>query len=210
MRCSRCQAENPAGAKVCGQCGAPLGAGCLSCGAANPPENRFCGQCGAPLSKPGLKASASPEPRIAPILTPVGTLPGEMKQVSVLFCDIVNSTPLTERLGPERMRDLVHGFLLHLLGIKDAGSSPLLSNPEAVKAKTFDIGLTKYRKSFWHSWRKTPPAGAFFCLPPIGPVIVRLGWISRMRGRRCCTHYRETTAFMWRGRYFAPGVSSTW
>jgi class 3 adenylate cyclase/tetratricopeptide (TPR) repeat protein len=38
-------------------------------------------------------------------------LPGEMKQVTVLFCDIVNSTPLTERLGPERMRDLVRSFL---------------------------------------------------------------------------------------------------
>jgi class 3 adenylate cyclase/tetratricopeptide (TPR) repeat protein len=38
-------------------------------------------------------------------------LPGEMKQVSVLFCDIVNSTPLTERLGPEAMRDLVSAFL---------------------------------------------------------------------------------------------------
>jgi class 3 adenylate cyclase len=34
-----------------------------------------------------------------------------MKQVSVLFCDIVNSTPLTERLGPEAMRDLVAAFL---------------------------------------------------------------------------------------------------
>ena len=34
-----------------------------------------------------------------------------MRQVTVLFCDIVNSTPLTERLGPEGMRDLVHGFL---------------------------------------------------------------------------------------------------
>ena len=34
-----------------------------------------------------------------------------MKQVSVLFCDIVNSTPLTERLGPEAMRDLVSAFL---------------------------------------------------------------------------------------------------
>jgi len=34
-----------------------------------------------------------------------------MKQVTVLFCDIVNSTPLTERLGPEAMRDLVHAFL---------------------------------------------------------------------------------------------------
>jgi class 3 adenylate cyclase/tetratricopeptide (TPR) repeat protein len=34
-----------------------------------------------------------------------------MKQVTVLFCDIVNSTPLTERLGPEAMRDLVRSFL---------------------------------------------------------------------------------------------------
>jgi class 3 adenylate cyclase/tetratricopeptide (TPR) repeat protein len=41
----------------------------------------------------------------------VSTLPGEMKQVTVLFCDIVNSTPLTERLGAEGMRDLVHAFL---------------------------------------------------------------------------------------------------
>ncbi|HKM73023.1 MAG TPA: adenylate/guanylate cyclase domain-containing protein, partial [Stellaceae bacterium] len=34
-----------------------------------------------------------------------------MKQVSVLFCDIVNSISLTERLGPEAMRDLVSAFL---------------------------------------------------------------------------------------------------
>ena len=34
-----------------------------------------------------------------------------MKQVTVLCCDIVNSTPLTERLGPEAMRDLVAAFL---------------------------------------------------------------------------------------------------
>jgi class 3 adenylate cyclase len=38
-------------------------------------------------------------------------LPGERKQVTVLFCDLVNSTALTERLGPERMRDLVGTFL---------------------------------------------------------------------------------------------------
>ena len=34
-----------------------------------------------------------------------------MKQVTVLFCDIVNSTPMTERLGAEAMRDLVSSFL---------------------------------------------------------------------------------------------------
>src|SRR5437764_11033001 len=34
-----------------------------------------------------------------------------MKQVSLLFVDIVGSTPLTERLGAEAMRDLVSSFL---------------------------------------------------------------------------------------------------
>jgi class 3 adenylate cyclase/tetratricopeptide (TPR) repeat protein len=34
-----------------------------------------------------------------------------MKQVTLFFCDIVNSTPLTEYLGPEAMRDLVAAFL---------------------------------------------------------------------------------------------------
>src|SRR6201988_2964184 len=98
MRCFRCHADNPAGTKFCGQCGGSLGAGCPSCGAANPPENRFCGACGAALDRPGPRDSARP-------------LPGEMKQVTVLFCDIVDSTPLTERLGPEAMRDLVSSFL---------------------------------------------------------------------------------------------------
>ena len=49
--------------------------------------------------------------RPVPIVAAANMLPGEMKQVSVLFCDIVNSTPLTERLGPEAMRDLVSAFL---------------------------------------------------------------------------------------------------
>ena len=110
MRCSRCRADNPAGLKFCGQCGAPLGATCPACGAGNPPEHRFCGQCGAPLDGLGAGASSVPGPE-APRPQTVGPLPGEMKQVTVLFCDIVNSTPLTERLGPEGMRDLVSAFI---------------------------------------------------------------------------------------------------
>ena len=99
--------------KFCGQCGAALASACPSCGAANPPEYKFCGQCGKPLDLPGSEASAAPkreyrEPQTAGTMS---TLPGEMKQVTVLFCDIVNSTPLTERLGPEGMRDLVRAFL---------------------------------------------------------------------------------------------------
>src|SRR6266436_1471855 len=108
MRCSRCGADCPAGAKFCGQCGAALSSNCPSCGATNPPEHKFCGQCGAPLATPGFRERAAPNLRTPGTLN---TLPGEMKQVTVLFCDIVNSTPLTERLGAEGMRDLVHEFL---------------------------------------------------------------------------------------------------
>src|ERR1700746_821531 len=106
MRCSRCGADCPAGMNFCGHCGAPMVSTCPSCGAGNPPDYKFCGQCGAPLGPTSLQDSAAPtadtpKPQISGT---VSTLPGEMKQVTVLFCDIVNSTPLTERLGPERMR----------------------------------------------------------------------------------------------------------
>ncbi|HWO85340.1 MAG TPA: adenylate/guanylate cyclase domain-containing protein, partial [Stellaceae bacterium] len=49
-----------------------------------------------------------------------------MKQVTVLFCDIVGSTPLTERLGPEAMRDLVSSFLAASLAEVDryGGTAP--------------------------------------------------------------------------------------
>jgi class 3 adenylate cyclase/tetratricopeptide (TPR) repeat protein len=102
--------------RFCGQCGAALGLACPSCGADNPPEYNFCGQCGAALDRLGLEESALPEPYITkPVATAApdarSTLPGEMKQVTVLFCDIVDSTALSERLGPEGMHDLVSSFL---------------------------------------------------------------------------------------------------
>ncbi|MBV8120169.1 MAG: zinc ribbon domain-containing protein, partial [Alphaproteobacteria bacterium] len=113
MRCSRCRADNPAGMKFCGQCGAPLVSTCPSCGAGNPPEHKFCGQCGGPLDTPSLREPTALrlDPAKPQTAGTVSTLPGEMKQVTVLFCDIVNSTPLTERLGAEGMRDLVSAFL---------------------------------------------------------------------------------------------------
>src|SRR5215469_6448281 len=118
MRCAQCGADNPSGMNFCGQCGAPLGSACPSCGASNPPDTKFCGHCGAllhPLPTPGRPPASAGVPGAPPQAGKGGVgatpLPGEMKQVTVLFCDIVNSTPLTERLGPEAMRDLVHAFL---------------------------------------------------------------------------------------------------
>jgi class 3 adenylate cyclase/tetratricopeptide (TPR) repeat protein len=106
MRCPHCGADSPAGMKFCGRCGAPLPAVCGACGASNPAEHKFCGRCGALLDAPGLQ-----EPAVPWIPAGARGLPGEIKQVTVLFCDIVNSTALTERIGAEAMRDLVGAFI---------------------------------------------------------------------------------------------------
>ena len=44
------------------------------------------------------------------ILTSRSALEGERKQVTVFFCDLANSTPLAERLGPEQMHTLLNRF----------------------------------------------------------------------------------------------------
>src|SRR5262249_34147597 len=44
------------------------------------------------------------------ILTSRSALEGERKQVTVLFCDLANSTPIAERIGPEAMHTLLNRF----------------------------------------------------------------------------------------------------
>jgi class 3 adenylate cyclase len=46
------------------------------------------------------------------ILTHRSALQGECKQVTVLFCDLTDSTALAERLGPEAMHTLLNRFFL--------------------------------------------------------------------------------------------------
>ena len=112
MECPRCQHVNPAGTKFCGECAAPLTSLCESCGAANPPANKFCGQCGAPLQRTSIAKvpathSYTPKHLADKILTSNVALEGERKQVTVLFCDIVESSRLAERLDPEAMHEVM-------------------------------------------------------------------------------------------------------
>jgi len=102
MKCPRCEHENPAGMRFCGQCTAPLASVCPSCGAANPPENKFCGQCAASLGKSTQPRFAAPDaytPRhpAEKILTSKAALEGERKQVTVLFADLKGSMELPLR-----------------------------------------------------------------------------------------------------------------
>ncbi len=120
MRCPRCDAENPAGMKFCGQCAAPLASLCPSCGTANPSGNKFCGQCAAPLSTAaqprfGSPESYTPKHLVEKILSSRSGLEGERKQVTVLFADLKGSMELLADRDPEEARKLLDPVLERMM-----------------------------------------------------------------------------------------------
>jgi class 3 adenylate cyclase/predicted ATPase len=128
VNCSACGWSGPAGASFCGGCGQPLTVACSGCGGSNPGVNRFCQYCGAKLSaahetEEPAAAAPEPEPEIA---VPAG----ERRHLTVMFCDLADSTALSERLDPEDLREVVRryyatctavieqadGYIAHYLG----------------------------------------------------------------------------------------------
>jgi ribosomal protein L40E len=105
MKCLRCQQETPSDAEFCPKCGSNLVALCSQCNTANAPGDRFCKRCGRSLANP-LVEDPTPTLRGAePSL-----LEAERRQLTVLFCDLVGSTALSERLDPEELREVVHAY----------------------------------------------------------------------------------------------------
>jgi class 3 adenylate cyclase len=116
MRCPRCEADTPDGAKFCIECGLPLRARCSQCGADVLPRAKFCSECGIPLSaqSPAPPAALLSAPlRYTPgylaekILTTKTALEGERKQVTVLFADLKASMELLADRDPEEARQLL-------------------------------------------------------------------------------------------------------
>src|ERR1700722_18280716 len=102
MHCAKCGAENPAGKRFCGDCGAPLENRCAQCGAENPPTKKFCGDCGNALGASGAVADKDPHLTspwsgggiIAAEQQASEAVEGERKTVTALFADIKGSTEL--------------------------------------------------------------------------------------------------------------------
>ncbi len=121
MQCSRCQRDNAVEARFCGECGARLELACPACRAPNPPANKFCQSCGAGLTGGGDARFASPEAYTPThlarkILTAqASALPGERKQVTVLFADLKGSLELLADRDPEDARVLLDGVLERLM-----------------------------------------------------------------------------------------------
>lgn len=76
---------------------------CRHCGFVNPPF-KFCGECGNPLQTPEPGSSwGGPRPQPQ-------TAEAERRQLTVLFCDIVDSTTFTEKLDPEELRGVLEAY----------------------------------------------------------------------------------------------------
>jgi len=54
------------------------------------------------------QANAAAESHTAPLATISDE--GERRQLTVMFCDLVGSTPLSERFDPEELRDLIRAY----------------------------------------------------------------------------------------------------
>src|SRR5246500_2605503 len=122
MQCPRCQAENRAGRRFCGECGLSLALTCPSCGFLNEGGEKFCGGGGGAMA-PG---SAPPRPSPSPesytpkhlaekILISKNSLEGERKQVTVLFADMKGSMELLADRDPEEARKLLDPVIEHMM-----------------------------------------------------------------------------------------------
>src|ERR1700723_1372723 len=95
------------GDRFCGDCGAAVGA-CLSCGEPLTPGKRFCRACGSPAAEFGRPAPAGPAAAAGPGYGPDPV--AERRVCSVLFCDVVGFTPLSESRDPEAVRELLSRY----------------------------------------------------------------------------------------------------
>ncbi|MBP1725571.1 MAG: family ATPase [Deltaproteobacteria bacterium] len=123
MKCPRCQHENPAGAKFCEECAAPLVRGCSNCGAQLSSTAKFCSACAHPAGPAiplvsqrfGAPETYTPKYLAERILNSKAALEGERKQVTVLFADLKGSLELLADRDPEQAHELLDPVLERMM-----------------------------------------------------------------------------------------------
>src|SRR5262249_29635451 len=78
----------------------------------NEPTAKFCGGCGKPVGEAAASAPAT-------VPAPPRADGAERRQLTVMFCDLVGSTPLSAQLDPEDLREVIgayHGTVTEVVG----------------------------------------------------------------------------------------------
>jgi class 3 adenylate cyclase/tetratricopeptide (TPR) repeat protein len=134
LQCPKCGIPNPEENRFCRECGVRLSVSCLDCGNEVLADDNFCGKCGCKLvSKTTARKSGPPSglsllQRYLPeglaqkILSQKDRIQGEMRQVTVMFCDMEGFTTIAEKIGPEGvygLMDKVYEILIHAVNAFD-------------------------------------------------------------------------------------------
>ncbi len=73
---------------------------CINCGFENPSGFKFCGECGTPIAKDSQELKPHKKHKDE----------AERRQLTVMFCDLVGSTYLSQQLDPEELRDVIKEY----------------------------------------------------------------------------------------------------
>jgi len=112
MKCPNCDNDTKDSAKFCEDCGTPLVVVCGSCRTELTPTAKFCGECGTatPVGNSSATTEATTAQHLPPHQDKLEEPGAERRQLTVMFCDIVGSTELSERVDPEILRDVVGSY----------------------------------------------------------------------------------------------------
>jgi predicted ATPase/class 3 adenylate cyclase len=101
MKCPACRHNNPNEAVFCMNCGKKLQKDCIHCGAELPENALFCIKCGKKVTPNGPPVDDA-QKKI--------DINAERRQLTVMFCDLVDSTVLSGKLDPEDLREVIHRY----------------------------------------------------------------------------------------------------
>lgn len=120
--CPRCHQHCPAEFQFCPKCGSPLHNVCPRCGYAVPLDFAYCPRCGTASAAPVVARERDTQAmldhviqRLIPqqlaerLLATRGRVGTERRLVTILFCDVKDSTARAARLDPEEALDIVNG-----------------------------------------------------------------------------------------------------
>ncbi len=114
MRCRACGTTLLPGKSFCHACGTRATQTCANCGVEVDPGFRFCPDCGQPMAADTTAAPTPPSnvpDSLAQKIRDAQGMPGERKQVTVLFCDLAGSTAVAAGLDPEIYREVLDQYV---------------------------------------------------------------------------------------------------
>jgi class 3 adenylate cyclase len=100
---------------------------CKNCNSETPPNARFCPNCGQPLTTEPVPARQlaggfDPDRYLPPELVAklkasraTGSMQGERRIITMLFCDVKGSTAAAEQLDPEEWTEIINGAFEHMI-----------------------------------------------------------------------------------------------